>query len=81
MMLLNDSPDSRKCRTTALLLLSVGLLLLSCGIAWQHAFAHLLHLQTAHDDFYHGFCIGLGLAMETGALVMLVRSGMKRQKG
>lgn len=79
-MLLNDTPDSQKSLPAALLLLSVGLLVLSCGIAWQHAFAPLLHLRAAHDDFFHGFCIGLGLALETGALVMLVRISFSRLK-
>jgi len=76
-MLLNDS---KKSVSAALLLLSVGLLLLSCGVAWQHAFAPLLHLSAAQDDFIHGFSMGLGLTLEIAAVVMLVRISVNRQK-
>ncbi len=74
-MLLNDS---KKSVSAALLLLSVGLLLLSCGVAWQHALAPLLHLSAAQNDFFHGFGIGLGLTLEIAALVMLVRLSVNR---
>jgi F0F1-type ATP synthase membrane subunit c/vacuolar-type H+-ATPase subunit K len=79
-MLLNDSPDSKKSLPAALLLLSVGLLLLSCGIAWQHTFSPLLHLAARQDDFFHGFCMGLALTLEAGALVLLLRIGRSRLK-
>ena len=79
-MLLVDSPDSKKSLPVDLLLLSVGLLVLSCDIAWQHVLAPLLHLRTAHDDFFQGFCIGLGLALEAVALVILVRIRLSRLK-
>jgi len=64
-MLLNNSPDSKMILPVALILLSVGLLLLSCGYAWQ-------------NDFFHGFCISLGLALGTGALVMLICFNIRR---
>lgn len=79
-MLLNDSPDSKKSLPVALLLLPGGVLLLSCGIAWQHAFAPPLHLAAGQDDFFHGFCVGWALTVEAGALVMLVRIGHSRLK-
>ena len=72
--------DSKKCLSAALLLLSVGLLLVSCSVAWQHVFAPLFHLSTAQNDFFHGFSIGLGLALEVAALVMLVRIVVNRPK-
>ena len=80
-MLFNRSLDSKKSLSAALVLLSVGLLLLSCGIAWQHAFAPLFHLSAAYNDFFHGFGIGLGLALESAAVVMLVRISVKGSKG
>ena len=66
-MLLNDP---KKSLSFAVLLLSVGLLLLSCGVAWQHVFAPLLHLSTTQSDFFHGFSIGLAenLGMKTMVL-------------
>jgi hypothetical protein len=76
-MLLNDSKRSV---SAALLLLSGGLLLISCGVAWQHTLAPLLHLSAAQSDFFHGFGIGLGLALEIAALVMLVRISAARAK-
>jgi uncharacterized protein YjeT (DUF2065 family) len=76
-LLLNDS---KKSLSAALLLLSVGLLLLSCGVAWQRVFAPLLHLPTAQNDFFHGFSMGLGLVLEIAALVMLVRISANRPK-
>jgi len=79
-MLFNHSLDSKKSLSAALVLLSVGLLLLSCGIAWQHAFAPLLHLGAQQNDFFHGFGIGLGLALETAAVVILVRISVNRPK-
>jgi hypothetical protein len=71
-MLLNCLLDSKKSLPVALLSLSAGLLVLSCGIAWQHVFAPILRLSAQENDFFHGFCIGLGLTLEAGALVMLV---------
>lgn len=73
--------DSKKSVSAALLLLSAGLLLLSFGVAWQHAFAPLLHLSVAQNDFFHGFGMGLGLALEITAVVMLVRISVNRAKG
>ena len=69
-MLLNDP---KKSRSAGLVLLSLGLLLVSCGILWQHALAPMLHLSTAVDDFFHGFSIGLGLTFEMVAVVVLMR--------
>jgi hypothetical protein len=77
-MLLNGPLHSKKSLPFALLMLSVGLVVLCCGIEWQHVFAPLLHLPAQHDDFFSGFCMGLGLALETGALVMLVRTSFNR---
>ena len=70
--------DAKKNISAALLLLSAGLLLLSCGAGWRHVFAPLLHLPAAQNDFLHGFSIGLGLALEAAALVMLVRINARR---
>ena len=77
-MLLNCFHDSKKTQSTALLTLVIGLLVVSCGATWQRAFAPLLHLSAAQNDFFHGFAIGLGLALEVAALVVLVRSGTAR---
>jgi FtsH-binding integral membrane protein len=79
-MFFNHSLNSRKRLSAALLLLSVGLLVLSCGVAWQHAFAPLLHLSAARDDFFHGFSMGLGLTLEIAALVMLVHISVNRPR-
>jgi hypothetical protein len=80
-MLLNVSVNSKKSLPAALLLLSAGLLVLSCGVAWQHAFVPLFHLSTNADDFFHGFCYGLGLTLEIIALVILGRINSNRLKG
>jgi uncharacterized protein YjeT (DUF2065 family) len=74
-MFLNCLHDSKKTQSTALLTVVVGLLIVSCGATWQRAFAPLLHLSTSQNDFFHGFCIGLGLTLEVAALVVLVRIG------
>jgi hypothetical protein len=75
-MFLNCSCDSMKNRSAALRMLVAGLLLVSCGIAWQHVFAPLLHLSADQDDFFHGLCIGLGIGLEIMAIVVLTRSGI-----
>lgn len=74
-MLLRISQDPRKRVAAASLLLSVGLLVLSCAIAWQRALAPLVHPGAALDDFFHGFLIGLGLTFEICAVVLLARIG------
>jgi len=79
-MLLNCALDAKKSLPAALLLLSAGLLVLMCGITWQHAFAPLLHLSAGYDDLLHGFCVGLGLTFEVVAVVMLVRINAARAK-
>ena len=71
-MLLNCLTESKKSLPLALLMLSVGLFSLSCGVAWQHVFAPLLHFSPDRNDFLHGFCIGMGLALDIAALVLLV---------
>ena len=79
-MLLDCFFHSKKSRTTAMFLLSSGLLVLSCGIGWQYAFAPLFHLSAGPNDFFHGFCYGLGLTLETSAVVMLLRINATRLK-
>jgi ascorbate-specific PTS system EIIC-type component UlaA len=74
-MFLNCFHDSKKTQSTALLTLVIGLLVVSCGATWQRAFAPILHLSASQNDFFYGFSIGLGLALEVAALVVLVRSG------
>ena len=70
-MQLNCLTESKKSLPAALLMLSVGLLSLSGGVAWQHTFGPMLHLSPDQNDFFHGFCIGLGLALEAAALFLL----------
>jgi len=69
----NDCVNSKKSLPSALFLLSAGLLVVSCGIVWQPAFAPLFHLSTGPSDFVHGFCFGLGLTLEIAAVAMLAR--------
>jgi len=77
-MLLNCALDSRKILPVALIMFSVGLFVLSCGITWQHTFSPLLRLSTGLDDFFRGFCMGLGIVLEAGAFVMLLQVGRGR---
>ena len=77
-MFLNCFHDSKKTQSTALLTLVIGLLVVSCGATWQRTVAPLLHLSAVQNDFFHGFSIGLGLALEVAALVVLVRIGAAR---
>jgi hypothetical protein len=72
-MLRNKLLDSKKAQPVALALLSVGLLMVSCGAAWQRAFAPYIHLSAGYGDFLHGFCFGLGFTLEICAIVMLAR--------
>jgi hypothetical protein len=76
-MLLNHS---RRSVSAALLLLSLGLLLVCLGAVWQHAPGPLLHPAAAQNDFLHGFSIGLGLAMEVVSVVILARICAVRAK-
>ena len=78
-MLINCSQNLKN-RPAALILLSIGLLVLSCGVAWQHAFAPFFHLSAGPNDFIHGFCMGLGLTLEVIALVMLARISRDRSQ-
>ena len=72
--------DPKKCAASALLMLSAGLVVLSCGILWQSTLAPVLHLHGVDGDFIHGFSIGLGLTLEICAVVILVRIGYRRPK-
>jgi len=72
--------NPKKSLASALLMLSMGLLVLSCGTAWQHVIGPLLHVPAAGGDFIHGFSTGLGLTLEIGALVMLMRISYSRSK-
>ncbi len=67
------SKDSPKPVSTGLALLIVGLMMIVCSTAWQHVFAPMLHLSAGMNDFARGFCIGLGLTLELGALAILAR--------
>ncbi|MGC9225329.1 MAG: hypothetical protein ACP5E2_15555 [Terracidiphilus sp.] len=71
-MLFSCLIESKKSLPVALLMLSVGLFSPSCGAAWQHTLGPILHFSPDRSDFFHGFCIGLGLALEIAALVLLV---------
>jgi len=72
--------DPKKAVKFALLMLSLGLLVLSCGTAWRGALAPLPHLQGVDGDFIHGFSIGLGLTLEICAVVILARIRHSLQK-
>ncbi len=72
-MFLNCSCDLMKSRSAASRTLAAGLLLVSCGVGWQHVFAPLLHLSAAQDDFFRGLCLGLGVTLEIVAIVALAR--------
>ncbi len=78
-MFLNCSCDLIKNRPAAMRMLAVGLLLVSCGIAWPRIVAPHLHLQTGVNDFVQGFCMGLGITIEIGSVV-LIRIIANRQK-
>lgn len=79
-MLLNCLLNSKKSLPVAISLLSTGLLVLCGGIAWQHAFAPIFHLSADVNDFFHGFCVGLGLTLEIFAVVLLARINSDRMQ-
>jgi hypothetical protein len=62
-----------KSRSAAMRTLAVGLLLVSCGVAWQRVFAPLFHLSATQNDFFSGLCVGLGITLEIVAAVALAR--------
>jgi len=70
-MLMNCSHDPNKALSTARFLLPLGLLILSCGIAWPHVIAPFLHLTLGMNDSIQGFCIGLGVTLEIGSVVLV----------
>ena len=78
-MLLNCFNDPKKTLPAALLTMVVGLLMVTCGATWQRALGPALHLSVAQNDFFHGFCIGLGLSLEVAAVVVLARLAAVRQ--
>lgn len=69
MTCLHDDPT--KALSKARLLLPLGLLLVSCGIAWSHAIAPHLHLPSGMNDSIQDFCIGLGITLEIGSVVLV----------
>jgi hypothetical protein len=79
-MLLNSLARSKKTLPAALLLLTTGLLLLSCATGWQHTISPMLRLAPSQDDFTHGFCIGLAISFEAVALVLLLAHLQKQHK-
>lgn len=72
--------DSLKTVPTALALLVVGLLILTCASDWHRFLTPLLHLSRGVDDFTHGFCMGLALIMEIAAVVLLTTQLRSREK-
>jgi len=72
-MFLNCSCNWMKSRSAAMRTLAIGLLMVSCGLAWQRVFAPLFHLSEAQNDFFSGICIGLGVTVEIVATVALAR--------
>ena len=79
-MLFNSLAQSKKTLPAALLLLTTGLLLLSCATGWQHAIAPMLRLAPSQDDFAHGFCIGVAISFEAIAVVLLLVYLQKQRK-
>jgi hypothetical protein len=79
-MFLTARLDPKTARPRAILLLVAGLLLLCCATSWQHVMTPLLGLSAEHDDFAHGFCLGLALTLELIAVILLVRIGRQRQQ-
>ncbi|MGB0065045.1 MAG: hypothetical protein WBP85_11420 [Terracidiphilus sp.] len=68
-MLLNCLDDPKKALSKARFLLPIGLLVVSCGIAWPHAIAPYLHLPSGMNDSIQGFCLGLGIALEICSVI------------
>jgi phosphate/sulfate permease len=69
-MLMNCSTDPNKTLAIARLLLPIGLLVVSFAIAWPHL-APFLHLPPATNDSIQGFCVGLGIALEIGSMILV----------
>jgi hypothetical protein len=67
--------DPKKTLFRARLLLPIGLLVVSCGIAWPHVFAPFLHLTPGMNDSIQGFCFGLGITLEIGSAVLVRKLG------
>ena len=80
-MLLLCSHDPKKMQAAARIMLPMGLLVLSCGLAWPHLLAPLFHLTAGQNDFVQGFCMGLGITLEMGAVVAMrvAASRLKQQ--
>ncbi len=68
-MLMNCSYDSKKCMSMALFMLSIGLLVASCGVSWTHIAPHL-HLSADMNDTIRGFCFGVGITLEIESVVI-----------
>ncbi len=69
-MFIMCSQDPKRALSKARFLLPLGLLLVSCGIAWPHVFTPLLHLPPGTNDSIQGFCIGLGITLEIGSVAL-----------
>jgi hypothetical protein len=69
-MCINYLDDPKKSLSRARLLLPLGLLVVSGGIAWPHI-ALSLHIQPGMNDGIQGFCLGLGIALEIGSAVLV----------
>jgi hypothetical protein len=72
---------SQKLIPLAWVFLFAGLLILPIAIGWQHTLAPVLHLAKNQDDFWHGFCYGIGMTLETFAILTLgVTSVLRTQR-
>jgi hypothetical protein len=67
--------DPRKTLPKARLLLPFGLLVLSLGTAWPHVIAPHLHPAQGMNDLIQGFCVGLGITLEIGSVVLVRKLG------
>jgi hypothetical protein len=74
-MFTNCLYDPKKGLVRARFLLPIGLLVVICGIEWPSVFAPHLHLPSWTNDLIQGFCLGLGIALEIGSVVLMRKFG------
>jgi hypothetical protein len=74
---LEGSPS--KMVSVGMLLVTVGLMFLICGITWPRL-SFMAHLWPDQNDFLRGFCFGFAIVMEATGLALSVMAAAKSRK-
>jgi ABC-type Na+ efflux pump permease subunit len=75
LFLCNEQRSPAKMVPVAMMLITLGMMILMIGVAWPRLSA-VAHVGTDWSDFWRGFMVGFAIVMETAGLVIALKAAV-----